>query len=51
MEYQLNDDVAVFTFDDGRANVFSHPQPLACTGQAIAAGAFLLLTADNRASL
>ena len=112
MEYQLNDNVAVFTFDDGKANVinnpfmdamidgldraqqeatavviagrsgllsggfdlkeiekgadavkammkkgsnmfyrlFSHPQPLviACTGHAIAAGAFLLLTADNR---
>ncbi len=112
MEYQLNDDVAVLTFDDGKANVighafmdamidglsqaqqeaaavvitgrtglfsggfdlkeiekgaeaikammkkgsnmfyrlFSHPQPLiiACTGHAIAAGAFLLLTADNR---
>lgn len=30
--------------------LFSHPQPLiiACTGHAIAAGAFLLLTADNR---
>lgn len=112
MEYKLNDDVAVLTFDDGKANVignafmdamidglsraqqeavavvitgrtgllsggfdlkeiekgaeavkammkkgsnmfyrlFSHPQPLiiACTGHAIAAGAFLLLTADNR---
>jgi enoyl-CoA hydratase len=112
VEYQLNDNVAVFTFDDGKANVignafmeamidgldraqkeaaavvitgragllsggfdlkeiekgadavkammkkgsnmfyrlFSHPQPLviACTGHAIAAGAFLLLTADNR---
>ena len=112
MEYQLNDDVAILTFDDGKANVighafmdamidglsraqqeaaavvitgrtglmsggfdlkeiekgaeavkammkkgsnmfyrlFSHPQPLiiACTGHAIAAGAFLLLTADNR---
>ncbi len=112
MEYQLNGDVAVLTFDDGKANaignafmdamidglsraqqeaaavvitgragllsggfdlkeiekgaeavkammkkgsnmfyrLFSHPQPLiiACTGHAIAAGAFLLLTADNR---
>ncbi len=30
--------------------LFSHPQPLVigCTGHAIAAGAFLLLTADNR---
>ena len=30
--------------------LFSYPQPLiiACTGHAIAAGAFLLLTADNR---
>ena len=30
--------------------LLSHPQPLiiACTGHAIAAGAFLLLTADNR---
>lgn len=30
--------------------MFSYPQPLiiACTGHAIAAGAFLLLTADNR---
>ncbi len=30
--------------------LFSHPQPvvMACTGHAIAAGAFLLLTADNR---
>jgi len=112
VEYQLNGDVAVLTFDDGKANaignafmdamidglsraqqeaaavvitgragllsggfdlkeiekgaeavkammkkgsnmfyrLFSHPQPLiiACTGHAIAAGAFLLLTADNR---
>ena len=112
MEYKLNDDIAILTFDDGKANVignafmdamidglsraqqeavavvitgrtgllsggfdlkeiekgaeavkammkkgsnmfyrlFSHPQPLiiACTGHAIAAGAFLLLTADNR---
>jgi len=30
--------------------MFSHPQPLviACTGHAIAAGAFMLLSADNR---
>lgn len=112
MDYAVKDDVAVLTFDDGKANavshafldglnggldraaaeakavlivgrdgmlsggfdlkeigkgpdaaaalvgkgartllkLFSHPQPvvMACTGHAVAAGAFLLLTADSR---
>ncbi|MEH6582752.1 MAG: crotonase/enoyl-CoA hydratase family protein [Halioglobus sp.] len=112
MQYELNENVAVLTFDDGKANVvshdfidgmnegldraekeagavviqgragmfsggfdleefkkgqeatialvsrgfemltrlYAHPQPLlvACTGHAVAAGAFMLLTADNR---
>lgn len=112
MDYEVRDEVAVLTFDDGKANavshafldgmndgldraaaeaktvlvvgregmfsggfdlneigqgpdaaealvgkgartllrLFSHPQPvvMACTGHAIAAGAFLLLTADSR---
>jgi enoyl-CoA hydratase len=52
-EIQKGPDAAAALIDHGAKillRLFSHPQPLviACTGHAMAAGAFLLLTADTR---